>query len=215
MKRIQVEPGSAEWKMARLGIPTASKFDKIITPKTLKISESMAKYAHLLVAEQLLGVPMEDDANSGFMQRGVVLEKRAIDYYHLLHEDAVLEPAGFLTLDDGSAGATPDHMVGANGLLEIKVPSAPIHIGYLLDGGIAYRCQVQGQLWIAEREWVDTLSWHPELPPALVRVPRDESFIKALSAAVKQCNDYIAEVKVKLQVHGLFEGFALPDVKVA
>jgi len=212
MRRILCEAGGPEWKMARLGIPTASRFDEILTPKTLKISGSRAKYAHQLVAEQLLGVPMDDDA-SRFMQRGSVLERRAIDYYQMVN-DVETEPAGFLMLDDDSAGCTPDFLVGTNGLGEIKVPSAHVHIAYLLDGGIDYRCQTQGQLWISEREWVDTLSWHPELPPALVRVPRDEDFIKALAAAVRQCNDYIAEVKLKLQKHGLFEGFMQPQLKV-
>lgn len=212
MKRIACEVGSVEWRMARLGIPTASRFDEILTPKSLKISQSMAKYAHQLVAEQLLGVPL-DDAESGFMQRGTVLEKRALDYYRMVN-DVEVEPAGFFMLDDESAGATPDFLIGADGLGEIKVPAAHTHIGYLLDGGIDYRCQTQGQLWVAEREWVDTLSWHPELPPALVRVTRDEDFIKALAAAVRQCNDYIAEVKVKLQKHGLFEGFQAPLLKV-
>lgn len=212
MKRVDVEPGSAEWKMARLGIPTASRFDEILTPKTLKVSASMAKYARQLVAEQLLGVPQEDDA-SGFMLRGTIMEKRALDYYRMV-QDVEVEPAGFFTLDDGSAGATPDFLVSTDGLGEIKVPSAGVHIGYLVDGGIDYRCQTQGQLWIAEREWVDTLSWHPELPPALVRVYRDEEFIRPLSAAVRQCNDYIGEIKVKLQKHGLFQGFQQPMLKV-
>lgn len=212
MIRHDVEQGSPEWRMLRLGLPTASKFDKIITPSG-KYSTSADKYMNTLLAEQLLGVPM-DDASSGFMVRGSVLEKRAVSYYELLNE-ATTEPIGFMTTDDGRAGASPDRSVGDNGLLEIKCPAAATHIGYLLDAeGIGYKVQVQGQLWIAEREWSDTLSFNPDLPPALVRQYRDEKFIKDLAAAVRQFVDAIDEAKQKLTKVGLFEGFELPLLRV-
>lgn len=217
MIRHAVDQGGPEWKMLRLGIPTASQFDRILTPKTMKPSSSQEKYALELIAEQLLGVPMDDDVSSAFMQRGQVQEKKALDYYSLRHPDAVIEPAGFIMRDDERVGASPDQFVDTNGLLEIKVPNAANHIGYLLDTeGIGYRCQVQGQLWIAEREWSDTLSYNPELPPALVRVYRDDKFIAVLAQTVNQFLTYVDELKVKLQKsHGLFEGFEQPDIKVA
>ena len=65
MIRLDVEQGYAEWVAARLGIPTASCFDKIITPKTMKPSASADKYAWELIAERVLGRPV-DDASSGF-----------------------------------------------------------------------------------------------------------------------------------------------------
>lgn len=210
----EFQQGSAEWMMARLGIPTASQFDRIITPKTMKLSGQMDGYVHQLIAEQLLGVPL-DDASSGFMDRGNVLEKRAVDYYEL-QCDCDTTPIGFILRDDRRVGASPDRFVGDDGLLEIKCPSAAKHIEYLLDKeGIGYRPQVQGQLWLAEREWVDTLSFNPDLPPALVRQPRDEAFIKALAAAVDQFLAYLDESKVKLQQqYGLFPDFQTPMLKV-
>ncbi|HSH45084.1 MAG TPA: hypothetical protein VK966_04470 [Longimicrobiales bacterium] len=33
---LDVEQGSGEWEAARLGIPTASQYDRILTAKTLK-----------------------------------------------------------------------------------------------------------------------------------------------------------------------------------
>ena len=100
--------------------------------------------------------------------------------------------------------------------MEIKCPSAANHVGYLLDvEGIGYRVQVQGQLWVAEKNWCDTLSYNPELPPALVRQHRDEKFIKELAAAVKQFLDAMDEAKEKLQKsHQLFEDFERPMLKV-
>lgn len=207
-----ITQGSPEWLMARLGLPTASQFDRIIT-KGGKPSDQAVKYMHQLLAEQLLGVPMAN-ASSGFMERGSILEQRAVSYYEFEKETETTE-VGFLLRDDRRSGASPDRFVGSDGLLEIKVPSAPVHVGYLLDKeGIGYRVQVQGQLWVAERDWSDTLSWHPELPPALVRQTRDEKFIALLAAAVAQFTDMLDAAKEQLQKLGLFPDFRRPDLRV-
>lgn len=212
MIRLDVQPGSGEWAMARLAIPTASQFSRILTPKTMKLSESATSYAHDLIAEEVLGVPL-DDATSGFMNRGEVMERKAVDYYEL-QRDVDTEPAGFLLRDDGRVGASPDRLVGADGLLEIKVPKPANHITYLLDEqGIGYRAQVQGQLWITERAWVDTISYHPQMPIALVRQYRDEKFIAALAAAVDQFLLMLDDMKAKLVRKGLTK-LKVPDLKV-
>lgn len=214
MIRLDVQQGTTEWALARLGIPTASNFDKIITPKTLKLSGQIDGYAHILIAEQLLGAPL-DDATSGFMQRGTILEQRAVSYYELQKECDTAD-GGFILRNDRRTGCSPDRLVGTDGLLEIKIPKASNHVAYLLDAdGIGYKAQVQGQLWICEREWSDTLSWNPELPPALVRQHRDDEFIEKLAAAVDQFCNYVDELKLKLQKqYGLFEGFQTPLLKV-
>lgn len=210
----EFDQGSTAWLMARLGIPTASCFDKIITPKTMKLSEQAVKYAWLLLAEQHTGAPMED-ATAGFMARGEVMERKAVEYYEL-QRNVDTEAVGFILRDDRRAGCSPDRLVGENGLLEIKVPSAPVHISYLLDDeGIGYRAQVQGQLWIAERDWVDTLSYHPTMPEALVRIHRDEEFIPKLAAAVGQFLEMMDDMKEKLSKRGMFPGFKRADLRVA
>jgi hypothetical protein len=215
MIRIDCPQGSVEWIEARLGIPTASQFDKIITPKTMKLSDSSAKYAWALIAEQILRAPV-DGGSSAFMQRGETLERRAVSYYEL-NRDVETDPVGVILRDDRRVGCSPDRLVGDDGLLEIKVPNIANHIGYLLDAdGIGYRAQVQGQLWIAEREWVDTLSYNPEMPNALVRVGRDEKFIAALAQAVDQFLEMVDTMKLELQRrHGLFLDFELPDLRIA
>jgi len=66
--------------------------------------------------------------------------------------------------------------------LEIKIPAEHTHVSYLLKKSVdqAYYPQIQGQLWIAERKWVDILSWHPEMPPALIRVISSGLFKNAI-----------------------------------
>lgn len=213
MIRVDVEQGTVEWRMARVGILTASTFDKIITA-TGKQSSAWEKHMHRVLAEQLLNVPLDDGADGGFLERGNVLEKRAVSYYEL-QKDCHTAPGGFVLRDDERTGASPDRLVGDAGLLEIKCPAAHTHIGYLLDtDGIGHKPQVQGQLWVCEREWSDTLSFNPEMPPALVRQYRDDKFIAALEGYVKQFHDAVDEAKEKLQRFGLFPDFERQLLKV-
>jgi hypothetical protein len=213
MIRLDMDQGSAAWLMARLGIPTSSRFDEILTPTTLKFSKSAEKYAWQLIAEQATGVPV-DDATSGFLTRGTVQEKKAVQWYEM-RRDVETEGVGFILRDDKRAGCSPDRFVGTDGLLEVKVPKVTNHIGYLLDDeGIGYRCQRQGQLWLTEREWCDGLSYCPGLPNALTRTYRDEAFIKALDAAIAQFLSMLDEMKLKLQKKGLFTDVRIPDLRV-
>lgn len=173
--------GTTEWLALRAGIPTASNFEKIVTPKGAK-SKQDEKYMYLLLAERLMGHPVEDRGYSHWMDRGSEEEARAVAFYEFQREIETVK-VGFITNDADTIGCSPDRLVGDTGLLEIKVPSESVHMGYLLQSGTAYeeyRVQVQGQLWIAEREWEDVLAWHPELPPALTRIERDEQFIGIL-----------------------------------
>ena len=215
MIRLDVVQGTTAWANARLGIPTASAFSKIITPKTTKPSDQADKYMWSLIAEQLLSVPM-DDATSGFMERGTAMEKRAVSFYEL-QRDCEVDRVGFVLRNDRRVGCSPDGFVGADGLLEIKIASAPIHVGYMLGEAAAdkYRCQVQGQLWLCERDWIDTESYHPELVTVIVRQRRDEAFIAKLAAAIDQFLDYLDESKLKLQQFGYFADFTVPDLKIA
>jgi hypothetical protein len=212
--RVDCVQGTTAWAQARLGIPTASQFDKIITEKKMEFSKSSAKYMYQLLAEQALGEPL-DNATSGLMIRGSVMEHKAVSRYELLRE-VDTEDVGFILRDDRRAGCSPDKLVGNDGLLELKVPGPTTHIEYLLDDeGIGYKAQTQGQLWICEREWIDTMSFHPTMPGALVRQVRDEKFIAALEAAVFRFHEMMMEAKLKLQKLGMFEGERIPDLRVA
>jgi hypothetical protein len=201
--RLDCEQGSPEWFAARLALPTASRFDQIITPKTLKLSASSEKYRNELLAEWLLGESLSAGHDGEFMNRGRALEEEARDWYEL-QRDVEVERVGFILRDEQNAGCSPDGLVGADGGLEIKCPSAAVHVGYLLDSvGEAYRCQVQGSLWITGRAWWDVLSYHPSLPKALVRVERDEAFIEALARLHGQFWEYLQEGKEALRKRGI------------
>ena len=122
-----------------------------------------------------------------WMDRGSQSEAEAVSFYELQRDQETIK-AGFITNDAGTIGASPDRFVGDDGLLEIKVPKEHTHVSYLLKKAVdqAYYPQVQGQLWISERQWADVLSYHPEMPPALIRVERDEKFIALLAVGLAE-----------------------------
>lgn len=185
MKLYDCIQGTPEWTHLRAGIPTASQFDRIVTPKG-KISTQAEKYMYELLAERMMGHPIVE-FTSHWMDRGSQTEAEAVSFYEFTRDESTVK-VGFITNDDGTIGASPDRLVGERGLLEIKVPKEATHVSYMMQSGSAYdeyKVQTQGQLWIAERDWNDLLSYHPELPEAIIRIERDEKYIEILSAAVE------------------------------
>lgn len=196
MKIHPCAQGSTAWLKLRLGIPTASNFDRIITPGG-KPSSSQDGYLRELLAEIIIGQPLEQ-ASMPWMERGNMLEAQAVKYYEF-ENDVETIPVGFITTDDGRYGASPDRLIGDRGLLEVKCPAPQTHVGYLLfnDASGKYKPQLQGQLLVAEREFNDIVSYHPDMPNALVRVTRDEPFIKALGLELAAfCERLAAKVEV-------------------
>ena len=179
---LDVEQGSPEWIAARLGIPTASQFSRLMTAKTMKLSAGSATYMNELVAERMLNASL-DPYVSELMERGSGMEQQAVDYYEL-QRDVETETVGHVLTDDRKVGCSPDRLVGTDGGLEIKCPTPQVHVGYMLGDEGKYKAQIQGCMWVCERKWWDWLSFHPELPPVLVRFHRDEEFISKLGTAV-------------------------------
>jgi len=185
MRIDQNEQGSPEWLAARLGIPSASMFAKIVTTKGAW-STSADTYINQLVAERLTG-EREEVFQSHHMIRGTELEPDARDLYSLMTDSEVTE-VGFCLHDTLAAGCSPDGLIGEDGGLEIKCPAPSTHVEYLRGGVLPskYKQQVMGCLWITGREWWDFVSYHPTMKPLIVRVERDEEYIAALENCVTQ-----------------------------
>lgn len=206
MRIIDCVQGSDAWLTARLGIPTASQFHRIITAAKGDLSKSARKYAHELVAETLLGRPLEKPPGSPYaMARGKALEPAAFHQYEFTH-DVEVRRVGFVTTDDGRIGGSPDGLIiGARGGLEIKCTMDEGHMGIFIDGpGDDYKQQVQGNLAIAELEWWDLHAYHPELPPATIRTVRDEPYISKMRAALAEFLDMRDAMLVQARASGFF-----------
>lgn len=217
MKIYDVIQGTSAWQDLRVGVATASNFERILTPAKLAFSSQAEGYALQLLAEEHLGMKLDKALGSASVSRGDVLEKKALGLYRLQHDDAELRRIGFVTRDDGKVGCSPDHFVDANGMLEIKCPEPVQHVEYLVDSkGIGYNLQVQGGLWLCEKDYCDTMSYHPDMPPALVRQGRDEKTIAAIAGAVDRFLEIKEDLKARLHKLGMFPGYLAeaPTLKV-
>jgi len=205
---IDVDQNTDAWTAARLGHPTASAFGRILTP-TGRASTQATAYRHELIAEWLTGRPGGYEEGAGWQgnahtERGHALEDEARAWYEL-ETDAEVTQVGHVLTDDRLAGCSPDGLVGADGLVEIKCPKPGTHIGYLLSGDLPtkYIPQIQGQLYICEREWCDFVSYAPLLPPIRIRVYRDEPYIAALTQALAAFSRDLYADRAALQARGI------------
>jgi hypothetical protein len=151
-----------------------------------------------LIGERLTSEIAPEGYTNAHMERGQEMEAEARAAYAFL-ADVEPELVGFIR--NGDAGASPDSLVGANGLVEIKTKLPHLHLDALLLDRLPpeHVAQVQGQLWIAEREWVDFVSYWPKLRPFVKRVHRDEPYIASLKVAVQEFNDELLALMEKLK----------------
>lgn len=204
---IECEQGSTEWLAARAGIPTASMFATVMASgKAGADSKTRATYMRKLAGEILTGQPMENYSNA-HMERGHVMEGEARDLYAFMTDEEP-ELVGFIR--NGQKGASPDSLVGANGALEIKSKLPHILIEVLLSGDVPpeHKAQCQGQLWVAEREWIDFVAYWPGLPLFVKRMTRDEPYIATMSKAVDLFNDQLADMVEQVRAYGAKPGRA-------
>ena len=197
MKTLDLAQRSLEWFKARCGIPTASAFDKIVTSDG-KPSKQRTKYMYQLAGERLGGIP-EETYQSFAMIRGTELEAEARSLYEIINGE--VQEAKFYVNDENTFGASPDGLVGENGLLEIKCPLITTHIEYLIENKLPteYVQQVQGQMLVTGRDWVDFMSYYPGLKPLLIRVERNDVFIISLRNELKKFCQELNELVEKLR----------------
>lgn len=187
LRVFDCEQGSADWFAARAGIPTASEFGTVLA-KGRGGGDSLTrrKYLYQLAGEVITGQVVDTYTNA-HMERGKAMEADARRLY-AFDRDAEPVLVGFMRR--GRAGASPDSLIGAEGLLEIKTKLPHLHIDCLMADAMPaeHVAQVQGQLWITGRAWCDFVSYWPGLPLFVKRVQRDEDYIGRLAAAVGEFN---------------------------
>ena len=191
MQVIDCQQGTDEWYRARMGIPTASMFAAVMAKRGPRggLAKTRTTYMHKLAGEICTGEAMESYSNPN-MDRGKERESEARDLYAFLRE---VEPVQVGFILNGNCGCSPDGLVGDDGMVEIKDALPHIQIARLLDGCLPseHKAQCQGQLLVAERQWVDFISHSRGLPPLIVRVERDEEYIRTIRDDVAQ---FVAEL---------------------
>lgn len=201
MEILDCAQNSEEWALARAGIPTASQFKTILANgRGGGESVTRRKYLYQLAGEILTGEPAETFSNH-HMQRGHDLEDEARNYYALVTDNQP-ERVGFIR--NGKKGCSPDSLIGANGMLEIKtaLPSILIEMIFKNQFPPEHKAQTQGQLWIAEREWIDLIVYWRGIPAFITRATRDEDYIHNLSGEVDRFNAELETIVAKLRAYG-------------
>lgn len=193
MKVLDFPQGSQEWLASRAGRVTASRIkDVIATGRGGAPSMTRAAYLGEIVSEMLTGKPTESGFINADMQRGIELEPDARALYEQQRRVMVDETGLVIHPTIDRAGASPDGLVGSDGLLEIKCPKVHVHLDYILRGEppSVYLPQMAWQAACCERQWVDFVSYCPALPDDLsmfvVRFTPEQSYIKDLESAVRE-----------------------------
>ena len=199
MRILDLTQGSPEWLEARLGCPSGSNFKRLITSRG-EPSSTAETYNNELIAEAVTGEPTFV-TETEWMARGKALEVDAKSYYEF--ENGVdIQDVGFIKDDQYDCGVSPDGLIGKDGGIEIKCPKPSTHVQYRRVKKVPsiYIPQIQGCMWITGRKWWDFMSYHPTMEPLVIRVHRDEEFIRKLNLIViDACKTIEAEAK-KIEV---------------
>lgn len=179
MKIVTAEQRSPAWFAARRGIPTASRFDSILTPKTGKPAAAQETLINSLIAESIT------PPDAGFirpqflseeMEQGMILEAESRCSFELEFAKAPVAEVGFVLHDSSLFGASPDGLVGEVSGVELKCPKAETVVGYIRAGVLpdAYKCQVHGSMVVTGRDSWSFFAYARNLPPFHVLVKRDD-----------------------------------------
>lgn len=187
MKIHDVEQGSGPWLALRLGIPTASEFDSLITPEwKVRTGQGPTNYLYTKLCEKFMGA-FADSGSSFAMGQGSILEHEAIPWYEFA-EGVRVRRVGFCTTDDGRIGCSPDGLIGEEGGIEIKCPQPVTHLRYYFEGILPkeHAAQVHGNMFVTGRKWWKFVSYSRQFPQLVIHVERDERIQKAIGDALAQ-----------------------------
>lgn len=191
-----IEQGTDEWRLARLGLPTASNFAAIMATPRDEDGGMRRKLMCLMAAEILSGQPMATFSNHA-MARGKEIEPKAVEYYSF-SRNVEVRRVGFVRRTiaqefaaDLVVGASPDGLIGDEGVLEIKRMQADLVVDMRSTSSTTppgkHKAQIQGNLWVNGRAWCDLLIY-PDPPlsiaPPVFRFFRDLEYIERLKNEV-------------------------------
>lgn len=204
-----IEQRTDEWFAARLGKVTASRVADVMAKTKSGYAASRKNYMAQLAIERLTGTKAESFTSS-HMQWGTEQEPFARAAYEAA-KDVMVEEEGFVphpTIE--MAGASPDGLVGDNGLVEIKCPSTATMIETLISETVPsdYHAQMQFQMACTGRKWCDYVVFDPRMPEKaqlfIKRVDRDDKFIAEMEAEIVK---FLAEVQSQVEkLNAIIEG---------
>lgn len=196
-----MEQRTEEWFEARMGCVTASRTAEITAKTKTGYSASRANYMAELICEKLTG-ERQGGFSSAAMQFGTETEPQARMAYEIMTGAIVVETGFVLHPEIAGFGASPDGLIGEDGLIEIKCPNTATHIETLLNDKVPakYITQMHVQMLCTGRRWCDFVSFDPRLPVDMQmfvrRVEFDEALAKTIIAEVQK---FIVEMETKIE----------------
>lgn len=195
-----MEQGTNEWHMARAGLVTASRIGDLMARTKSGYAASRANYMAELIVERMTGVPNEGFTNAA-MRWGTETEPFAREAHEII-SGCLVNEIGFCRHPTLEAGASPDGLIGDDGLIEIKCPNTSTHINTLLTGKIdkKYMLQMQFQMLCTERDWCDFVSYDPRMPEGLTYwCKRVEADRKAWTEINEAVDAFLVELRTKVE----------------
>jgi len=188
--RRDIEQASAAWLQARSGIPTASEFGNLLTPKfELRTGEMPKSYLAEKVAEKLMGGPLIG-FGSWCAEQGNLLESEAVPWL-ALDRNCDIERVGLCQTDDGRIACSPDGIIDGKIGVEFKSPQPENQVKYLLGGVVPEKFlpQIHGGMFVTGfQSWL-FCSYHRKLPKLVIEVQRDEEIQSKIKLAL---NEFLA-----------------------
>jgi len=190
-----VQQGSEEWKTLRLGKITASRVSQVM-------GKSRQNFLAIIAAERIS--KQAESFTNAAIQWGIDTEPFAREAYEARNGVKVVQVGFCLHPTIKDAGASPDGLVGDDGLIEIKCPNTSTHVGTLIDqkAPTKYIPQIQFQLACTGRQWCDFVSFDPRIEQSFfqIRVERDNEYIEKME---KEVSEFLEEVeKLVNQIQG-------------
>lgn len=180
-----IEQGSAEWLALRLGILTMSELECLLVAGKGEAGFGVAAFTYMdqLIGERITGEAAELPFQTKATIRGHEYETKARALYEAREEVQTTQAA--IILNHG-CGYSPDALVGADGLTEIKSKLPKFQVAVIIGNEVPkeHVAQCQGGLWVSDREWIDFISYWPGMPMFVKRMHRDEAMIRKIAERV-------------------------------
>ncbi|CAH0649424.1 exonuclease [Pseudomonas sp. p99-361] len=202
-----MEQRSAEWFAARLGCVTASRVkDVMASGRGGAPSATRKNYMMELLCERLTGQQSGPDlSNKPAVQRGVELEPFACMAYEADKGLMVVETGLVMHPTIAGFGASPDGLVGDDGVLEIKCPNTATHIATMQSErhDPQYEWQMLAQMACTGRAWADFVSYDDRLPEPLQyvchRFERDFKRIREMESEIKVFLEELSDLEKEMR----------------
>jgi putative phage-type endonuclease len=196
-----MEQRTDDWFTARLGKVTASSLYKVLAKTKTGYGADRGNYMTQLVLERVTGTKADSYTNAA-MQWGIDQEPFARAAYEA-SRGVMVDEVGFIPHPTiAAAGASPDGLVGDDGMVEIKCPDSKTALEcWLAENPVEskYFAQMQWQMRCANRSWCDYVVFDPRMPAKaqlfVVRVLRDDKWLADVESEVIK---FLAEVDAKV-----------------